>query len=50
MGLTEDLRKYVRTLNLDFIGFSPADRFDGAPEDRRPDIYLKDARSVISIE
>lgn len=47
--LTEDLRRYARTLNLDFIGFSPTNIFYEAPEDRRPNIYLKNARSVISI-
>lgn len=49
MGLTEDLRDYARLLELDFIGFCSAESFDGAPEDRRPRVYLEDARSIISI-
>lgn len=49
MGLTEDLREYVKTLEIDSIGFSPAEGFDGAPRDRKPRIYLETARSIISI-
>ncbi|MCW4026484.1 MAG: 4Fe-4S dicluster domain-containing protein [Candidatus Bathyarchaeota archaeon] len=49
MGLTEDLRDYARLLELDFIGFCSAESFDEAPEDRRPRVYLEDARSIISI-
>ena len=49
MGLTELLREYARTLELDFIGFCAAEKLAEAPEDRRPGIYLANARSVISI-
>lgn len=49
MGLTEDLGDYARLLELDFIGFCSAESFDEAPEDRRPRVYLEDARSIISI-
>ena len=49
MGLTEDLRECAKALEIDFIGFSPADSFDGAPEDRRPKVYLEDAVSIVSI-
>ena len=49
MGLTEDLREYAKILELDLIGFSSVDSFDEAPEDRKPSVYLEDARSIISI-
>jgi len=49
MGLTEELRKYAESLRLDFIGFCSADALDEAPEDRRPNVYLEEAASVISI-
>ena len=49
MGLTEELRRYAESLRLDFVGFCPADALNGAPEDRRPNAYLEDALSVISI-
>ena len=47
--MTADLREYAKSLELDFIGFCPADRFDGAPEDRRPGVYLEDPGSILSI-
>ena len=49
MGLSEDLSKYAKALEIDFIGFSPADNFDAAPEDRKPKVYLEDALSIVSI-
>ena len=49
MGSTEDLIEYAGLLELDFIGFCCTESFDEAPEDRRPRVYLGDARSIISI-
>lgn len=49
MGLLEDLREYARLLELDVIGFCSVDGFDEAPPDRRPRVYLENARSIISI-
>ncbi|MFQ6075505.1 MAG: 4Fe-4S dicluster domain-containing protein [Candidatus Bathyarchaeia archaeon] len=49
MGLTEELKRYVKHLEIDFIGFCPVDRLDEAPEDRRPRRYLENAESMISI-
>lgn len=49
MGLTEDLRRYAESLRLDFIGFCPVDVLDGAPEDKKPTVYLKEAASAISL-
>ena len=49
MSLTEDVREYAKSLNLDYIGFCSVDRFDQAPEDKRPQVYLENPRSVISI-
>jgi epoxyqueuosine reductase QueG len=49
MGLAEDIKEFAKILEIDFIGFSPVNRFDEAPEDKRPTAYLKNALSVISI-
>ena len=49
MSLTEDLSAYAGNLELDFIGFCSIDRFEEAPEDRRPRVYLENARSIVSI-
>ncbi|MFQ5870555.1 MAG: 4Fe-4S dicluster domain-containing protein [Candidatus Geothermarchaeales archaeon] len=49
MDLTEDLREYAEIRELDFIGFGSAESFDEAPQDRKPSVYLKNARSIISI-
>lgn len=49
MGLREELESYAKVLEIDSICFSSVDRLDEAPEDRRPTVYLQNARSVISI-
>jgi len=49
MGLGEDLREYAELLEIDFIGSCSASSFEGAPEDRRPGVYLEDAVSIVSI-
>ena len=49
MDLTEQLVHCAEELDLDFIGFCSVVHLDRAPPDRRPEIYLSDARSVISI-
>jgi epoxyqueuosine reductase QueG len=49
MGLTEDLSEYAKKLDLDFIGFCSVESLNQAPEDRRPGVYLENARSIISI-
>ena len=49
MSLTEELRRYAESLRLDFIWFCSVDALNEAPEDRRPNAYLRDAVSVISI-
>jgi len=49
MDLTEGLRGYAKTLELDFIGFCSVDSFAEAPEDRKPNMCLQNARSIISI-
>lgn len=50
MSLTEVLRRYAKeVLELDFVGFCPIERLERAPEDRKPQVYLKDVISVISI-
>jgi epoxyqueuosine reductase QueG len=49
MDLTDSLREYAKTLELDVIGFCSARRLDDAPEDRNPQVFLRDAKSIISI-
>lgn len=49
MGLAQALREYASILEVDFIGFCPVDSFDEAPEDRKPSVYLENARSIVSI-
>jgi epoxyqueuosine reductase QueG len=49
MSLTEDLSEYAKKLELDFIGFCSVESVNQAPEDRRPSVYLENARSIISI-
>ena len=49
MSLMEELRKYAGVLRLDFIGFCSVDALKEAPKERRPNAYLQDAVSVISI-
>jgi len=43
------LRRYARSLGLDLIGFCSTNKFEDAPRERRPEVYLEDAKSIISI-
>jgi epoxyqueuosine reductase QueG len=47
MNLSIELKKYATKLDI-IAGFGSADKFE-APPDRRPKIYIKNAKSVISI-
>jgi len=49
MSLTGVLKDYAEVLEIDLIGFCSVDRFDEAPPDTKPFIYLKNVKSVISI-
>jgi epoxyqueuosine reductase QueG len=49
MNLTREVQAYAKNLELDWIGFCPAERLDDAPPDRRPRIYLETVNSIISI-
>lgn len=49
MDLTEDLREYAKVLEIDFISFCSVEGFGWTPENRRPNVYLEDAQSIISI-
>lgn len=48
-SLTEELREYAITLGIDFMDFCPVESVADAPEDRSPNIYLDDVKSIISI-
>jgi len=39
----------MKALELDFMGWASVSSFDDAPEDRKPHVYLNDAKSVISV-
>ena len=47
--LTQELKRYARELDLDFLGCCPVERLSRAPEETRPTRYLATAKSVISI-
>jgi len=47
--LTGDLRDYLKSEGSDLVGFGGVDRLAGAPEIMRPDRYLPDAQSMVSI-
>lgn len=49
MSLTEELKEYAKTLEINFIGFSPVNRFVEAPEGKKPTDYLENGQTVISI-
>lgn len=49
MSLTANLREYAKVFELDFIGFCSVENFNEAPADRKPTVYLDNARSIISI-
>jgi epoxyqueuosine reductase len=49
MALTDNLKEYANTLGVDFIGFCSTNSFNDAPEDGKPDLYLKNALSMISV-
>lgn len=49
LALTEELKGYVLEMGADLIGFGSVDRLEGAPEIMRPQRYLPDASSMISI-
>ena len=47
--LTQDLRAYLLQQGADLVGFGSVNRIEGAPEIMRPQRYLPDAVSMISI-
>jgi epoxyqueuosine reductase len=48
-ALTEELRAHVLELGADLIGVGSVERLDGAPKIMRPQRYLPDASSMISM-
>jgi epoxyqueuosine reductase QueG len=48
MNITSEIRAYILSQGAHKVGFSPVDRFAGAPIGHRPNDLLSQARSVIS--
>jgi len=48
-NLTEELRAFLLARGADLVGFGPIERLAGSPEIHRPQRYLPDAVSLISI-
>jgi len=46
-SLTEDLKKFARSLGADLVGVASVDRFAGAPEGHRADDVLPQAKAVV---
>lgn len=47
--LTGELREFLRERGASLVGFGDVSRMEGAPEIQRPERYLANARSMISI-
>jgi len=47
--LTQELREYLLAKRVDLVGFGSVESMEGAPDIMRPDRYLPEARSMISI-
>jgi len=47
--LTKELREHLLAEGADLVGFGPVELMEGAPDIMRPQRYLPDARSMISI-
>ena len=48
-SLSSDIRSLATRLGADLVGFAPVERFETGPEETRPNHYLPNARSVVSI-
>ena len=47
--LTEKLREYLLAKGADLVGFGSVELMEGAPDIMRPERYLPDARTMMSI-
>jgi len=45
--LTEDVKNLALSMGMDLVGIAPTYRFSRAPEQLRPEAYIKDAKSVV---
>jgi len=48
-SLSGTIRSIARDAGADLVGFAPIERFEKGPEKTRPEYYLPEARSVVSI-
>lgn len=48
-SLSNDIRTLATHIGADLVGFAPVERFATGPEETRPNHYLPNARSVVSI-
>ena len=44
-----DLKEYAKSIGVDLVGIGPASRFDTAPIGHKPQEYLSNCRSIISL-
>jgi len=47
MKLTEEIKSLAKSMGIDLVGIAPVERFEHAPEQYRPQYYMKDAKSVV---
>ncbi|MHA2064865.1 MAG: hypothetical protein ACXABY_10870 [Candidatus Thorarchaeota archaeon] len=47
--LKEEIKRFSKEKGADLVGFAPAGRFENAPERYRPDYYIPESKTVISL-
>lgn len=47
MNLTQEVKDTARRYGVDLVGVAPVGRFSNAPEDSKPNYFMRDARNVI---
>ena len=49
MSLTHEVKELAIKMGADLIGIAPVDRFEYAPDDGKPQYYMRDAKNVVVI-
>ncbi len=47
--LSEELKEYLFSHGADMVGIGPVERWEHAPEEVKPQVYMPEARNVISV-
>lgn len=47
MNLTRDVKTLAINMGIDLVGVAPVDRFKNAPEESKPQYFMRDARCVV---